>query len=517
MHPSILAANEPDKIACWFEPSGVGLSYGELEQRSNRAARYFRAIGLHPGDSVAFCIGNHPLFFELAWGAERAGLFFTPISTSLSAAEIEYIVRDCDAKLAVVSTQLTVDLAVLRVNLAPDIQLLTACGEEDDEQSWHAAVAPISAEPIADPSPGVDMLYSSGTTGRPKGIRRPRPEGTWPHYPSPIVDLLTRCFDLAANSIYLSPAPLYHAAPLRYCMAMHRIGATCVIMEKFDAAMALELIERHCVTHSQWVPTMFVRLAKLEAPVRQGHDLRSHICAIHASAPCPVDLKRTMLEWWGPIIHEYYSGSEGIGMCLIGPEEWLAHPGSVGRCINAAIHIMDETGEEVAPGTIGSVFFETANQLSYYKDDVKTAAAYNHRGWSTMGDIGFVDEDGYLYLTDRKAFTIISGGVNIYPQEIENVLIGHPHVADVAVFGVPHEEFGEAVQAVVQPVDWAMAGPALADELLAHCRANLSRIKCPRSIDFDAALPREANGKLYKKLLQQRYREQAQAAATAPG
>jgi fatty-acyl-CoA synthase len=224
-----------------------------------------------------------------------------------------------------------------------------------------------------------------------------------------------------------------------------------------------------------------------------------------------------LLDWWGPIIHEYYSGSEGIGMCLIGPDEWLAHPGSVGRCINATVHIVGEDGEEVPPGTIGSVFFETANRLSYHKDEAKTAAAHNRRGWSTMGDIGFVDEDGYLYLTDRKAFTIISGGVNIYPQEIENILISHPCVADVAVFGIPDEEFGEAVQAVVQPVDWSAAGPALADELLDYCRAHLSRIKCPRSIDFDPALPREANGKLYKKPLQQRYQRQAQPAEASPG
>ena len=312
-------------------------------------------------------------------------------------------------------------------------------------------------------------------------------------------------FGIDGNDTYLSPAPLYHAAPLRYVMSMHRLGGTTVLMEHFDPEQALALIERHKITCSQWVPTMFVRMLKLPDAARAKYDLSSHRAAIHAAAPCPVDVKRRMIEWWGPVIHEYYAGTEGNGFVYVNSTDWLAHPGTVGRAILGEIHIVGETGEDVPVGEEGQVFFANGPVFEYHNDPKKTAESRNAKGWTSLGDVGKLDKDGFLYLTDRKAFMIISGGVNIYPQETENHLIGHPRVADVAVIGVPNEDFGEEVKAVVQPMNWADAGPALAEELIAYCRQHLSAIKCPRTIDFDKELPRHPTGKLYKRLIRDRY------------
>jgi long-chain acyl-CoA synthetase len=276
-------------------------------------------------------------------------------------------------------------------------------------------------------------------------------------------------------------------------------------MEKFDAEQALALIERYRVTHSQWVPTMFVRLLRLPEDVKRKYDLSTHRCAVHAAAPCPIEIKRQMIEWWGPILYEYYAGSEGNGFAVINSEEWLAHPGSVGRAILGELRILDEDGRQCPPRVAGGIYFANGPKFEYHNDPAKTAGAYSTEGWSTLGDVGYVDEEGWLYLTDRKAYMIISGGVNIYPQEAENVLTAHPKVVDVAVFGVPNAEFGEEVKAVVQPVDMAQAGPPLAEELIAYCRERLADVKCPRSIDFDPELPRHPNGKLYKRILRDRY------------
>jgi long-chain acyl-CoA synthetase len=308
-----------------------------------------------------------------------------------------------------------------------------------------------------------------------------------------------------AETVYLSPAPLYHAAPLRFCMSVHRLGGTTIIMDRFDALEALRLIEQYRVTHSQWVPTMFVRMLRLADEARRQYDLSSQQGAIHAAAPCPIPVKEQMLAWWGPILHEYYAGTEVHGMTAITPEEWLAHKGSVGRAVLGAPHIVDAAGNEMPPGTVGMIYFAGGRPFAYHNDPEKTASAYNAYGWSTMGDIGYLDQDGYLYLTDRQADMIIAGGVNIYPQEVENLLITHPKVADVAVFGVPNADLGEEVKAVVQPVEMADAGPALAQELLSFCQQHLARFKCPRSIDFEAELPRHPTGKLYKRLLKERY------------
>jgi long-chain acyl-CoA synthetase len=312
-------------------------------------------------------------------------------------------------------------------------------------------------------------------------------------------------FGIQPDAKYLSPAPLYHAAPLRWCMSVHKIGGTVVVLEKFEPEAYLAAVERFRITDSQLVPTMFVRMLKLPDETRARYDLSSLKMAVHAAAPCPVPVKEQMIAWWGPIIFEYYAGTEGNGFCMLNSAEWLAHKGSVGKALLGELKIVGEDGAEVPQGESGTVFFANGPQFEYHNDPDKTAASRNAQGWSTLGDVGYVDADGYLYLTDRKAFMIISGGVNIYPQEAENILVTHPKVADVAVFGVPNEEMGEEVKAVVQPVSMADATPELAAELMGWCRERLSHIKCPRSVDFLEELPRHPTGKLYKRLLRDQY------------
>ncbi|MDX1733735.1 MAG: AMP-binding protein, partial [Halioglobus sp.] len=350
---------------------------------------------------------------------------------------------------------------------------------------------------------GCEMLYSSGTTGYPKGIRNPNPEREIGN-PGPFALGIIAAFGLDRETVYLSPAPLYHSAPLRFCMAMHRVGATAVVMRRFDPGRALALIEEHRVTISQWVPTMFVRMLKMPPRERHGHDLSSHKLALHSAAPCPREVKQGMIDWWGPILLEYYGATEGHGGTQITSEEWLAHPGSVGKPTYGAVHILDDDGLELPPGEVGAVFFSGGAPFAYHRSEQKTAEAMIGDKTS-VGDIGYVDAEGYLYLTDRKANMIISGGVNIYPQETENVLIMHPAVADVAVVGVPHPEMGEEVKAVVEPMDFTAAGPQLERELIDYCRARLSHVKCPRSVDFDRALPRSDAGKLFKRRIRDRY------------
>jgi len=502
MHPGIHAAATPDKPAFVMCASGRSASYRELDEASNRVAHLLRRHGLRRGDGVAIFMENNPRYFELCWGAQRAGLYYTCISSHLTAGEVDYIVADCGAK-AVFSSQA---MAAVAADLTlPGVGLrLMADGTVPGFEPYEAALAGLPAGPIADESEGADMLYSSGTTGRPKGVRVPLPEepfGT----PTRLVGLLQRFYGFDAASRYLSPAPLYHAAPLRFTLAAQRLGATAFVMERFDAEAALAAIQRHRITHSQWVPTMFVRLLKLPAAVRAAYDVSSLQVAIHAAAPCPVEVKARMIDWWGPVLHEYYAGTEGCGMTMIDSVDWLAHRGSVGRAVIGSVKILDEDFRELPPGGEGTVYFADGNPFSYHGDPAKTAASFSPQGWATLGDVGRLDADGYLYLTDRRAFMIISGGVNIYPQEVENLLVTHPEVMDAAVIGVPDEEFGEAVKAVVQPLDMRAAGPELEARLIAFCRAGLSHLKCPRSVDFEAELPRHGNGKLYKRLLRDRY------------
>jgi acyl-CoA synthetase (AMP-forming)/AMP-acid ligase II len=376
-------------------------------------------------------------------------------------------------------------------------------GVIDGYESWEAATAALPQSPIADEAEGAAMLYSSGTTGYPKGVKKPLPEE--PFGAAPAVNVLSALYGATADSVYLSPAPLYHAAPLNFSMSCLRQGTQVVVMEHFEPEAALRFIEQYRATHSQWVPTMFVRMLKLPEEVRAQYDLSSLRCAIHAAAPCPIPIKEDMIEWWGPVLYEYYAGTEGNGFVQLNSAEWLAHKGSVGRPLNCELHICDDDGNELPVGESGTIYFGGGGQFEYHNDPDKTAGSRHPKGWTTLGDVGYVDEDGYLYLTDRKHFMIISGGVNIYPQEAENVLITHPAVMDVAVFGVPNEEFGEEVKAVVQPRDLSAAGPELAHELLTYCRERLSHIKCPRSVDFRAELPRHPTGKLYKRLLKDEY------------
>jgi long-chain acyl-CoA synthetase len=504
VHPSAYAETTPDKPAWIMAATGETVTYGQLEERSNRIAHFFRSRGLKPGDHIAFFLENNARFFEICWAAQRSGLYYTAISSRLTAPEVDYIVGDCGATLFITSKALSATAAEL-VALMPGVRdRLMVDGTIEGYQSFEDAVAAFPSTRIADEVSGASMLYSSGTTGRPKGVKHPL-EMVAIDASTPLMNLTKALYKLDADTIYLSPAPLYHAAPLGFNMSIMRWGGTCVIMEHFDAEEYLRLIPKFQVTHSQLVPTMFVRMLKLPAEVRTKYDVSTLTCAIHAAAPCPIPVKEQMIEWWGPKIHEYYAGTEGNGFCAIDSQQWLEHRGSVGKPLIGELHIVGEDGEELPRGEAGTIYFGGGGGFEYHNDPEKTAKSRDPRGWSTLGDVGYADEDGYLYLTDRKAYMIISGGVNIYPQEAENVLTMHPKVADVAVFGVPNEDFGEEVKAVVQPVDMGDAGPELERELIAYCRDALADVKCPRSIDFEAELPRHPTGKLYKRLLKDRY------------
>ncbi|WP_430398883.1 acyl-CoA synthetase [Ferrovibrio sp.] len=509
LHPSFHAATLPGKPAYIMAGSGAALSYAELDRRSNRGAQLFRWLGLKPQDHIALLVENSFAFLEICWSAQRCGIYYTAISTHLTPAEIGYIVKDCGAKAFIASANLPERAKAVRAMLGDDIACFACNGTLPAFQSWGAALETQPAEPIPDQMVGLDMLYSSGTTGRPKGVK-PVFTGEKIGWVNPFLHRLVHGLcGMDGNSTYLSPAPLYHAAPLRYSMMCVALGGTVVVMEKFEPELFLKLVEQYRATHTQLVPTMFVRMLKLPEAERQRYDISSLKAAIHAAAPCPVDIKQQMIDWWGPILIEYYAGTEGNGVTLITSAEWLSHRGSVGRAAVAEIKIVSEEGTLLPHGQIGTVYFAGGPPFSYHNDADKTRGAYNTEGWSTLGDVGFLDEEGYLYLTDRKAYMIISGGVNIYPQEAENVLINHPAVADVAVFGVPDPEMGEQVKAVVQLQDHRKAGQDMERELIAYCRQHLSGVKCPRSIDFDAELPRTPTGKLVKRLLVDRYKAAA--------
>jgi len=508
MYPGAHAQTTPDKPAFIMANSGEAISYRELDERSNRLAHLFRDAGLQRGDAIALMLENHPRYFEILWAAQRAGLYYTAISSRLTRDETEYIINDCEAKVFITS-KYKADVAQEIVPGTPNVQVrLMIDGTAPGYESYEEAVAKQPATPIDDESEGTDMLYSSGTTGRPKGVRLPLPEGAMGQ-PSGVTVLGQMLYGFNPEMVYLSPAPLYHAAPLRFCMAVQRVGGTAIVMEHFDASEFLRLVDAHGVTHTQVVPTMFVRMLKLPEDERGKFDVSSLQIAIHAAAPCPVPVKEQMIEWWGPKIMEYYAGTEGNGFCAITSDEWLAHKGSVGKPLIGQVHIVGEDGEEVGTREEGTIYFESGSTFEYHNDPEKTASSRDPkgRGWSTLGDVGYVDEDGYLYLTDRKAYMIISGGVNIYPQEAENLLTTHPKVLDVAVIGVPNEDFGEEVKAVVQLVDGVSPSPELEKELIQFCRDSLADVKCPRSVDFVDELPRHPTGKLYKRLLRDKYWE----------
>jgi long-chain acyl-CoA synthetase len=498
------AALTPDAAAIIMAGSGETVSFAELEARSNRVAHLFRSFGLQRGDAIAILLDNRAALFDITWAAQRSGLYYTCISSKLTGSEIAYIVGDCGATVLLAAAPLA-EIAVAASALLPAaVRRLSVGGAIEGFAPCEPLIAAQPATRIADESLGRDMLYSSGTTGKPKGIKTALTDEKIDDM-NPLITLLKALYNFGPDMRYLSPAPLYHAAPLRYCMAVHKFGGTTIIMEHFDPGQALAEIEKYKITHSQWVPTMFVRMLKLPDALKHKYDLSSLKVAIHAAAPCPVEVKQQMIDWWGEKIFEYYSATEGAGFTAISPQEWLRKRGSVGKSLMGPVHVVDEEDNELPAGETGRIFFADGPAFEYHNDPAKTRESKNALGWATFGDIGHVDADGYLFLTDRKAYMIISGGVNVYPQETEDVLILHPKVADVAVFGVPHPELGEAVKAVVQPVDRADATPAFAAELIAYCRERLSAIKTPKSVDFDPELPRHQTGKLYKRLVRDRY------------
>jgi long-chain acyl-CoA synthetase len=479
------AVRAPDSPAL-IVANGDTISYGELYARSRRVAALLYEAGLRRGDGVALVLPNRPEFLEITWGCQLSGLYYSAVNTHFTPDEVAYVIADSEAKAVFIDAGGDINVTVDGVS-----------------RSYEDALASAGEAPsVCD---GSEMLYSSGTTGKPKAVRRPLPtdgNGSWAQ--KVLEYTLIHRYRMTTSSVYLSPAPLYHAAGVNYAMAVQRVGAAAVVMPRFDAEDVLRLIETHRVTHAQFVPTMFVRMLKLPEPVRESYDVSSLQCVVHAAAPCPVDVKHRMMKWFGPVIHEYYGGTEGFAGTTIGPEEWLAHPGSVGKPWTA-VHVVGDDGTERGVGEAGELYFEGGPDFEYFKDPQKNASVSNDRGWRSLGDMGHVDEDGYLYLTDRSTFMIVSGGVNIYPQEAENVLVMHPKLIDAAVFGVPNEEFGEEVKAVVQPADGVATGPELEAELIAYCRAHLAGYKCPRTIEFDSELPRDPNGKLYKRRIRERY------------
>ncbi|QUH03085.1 acyl-CoA synthetase [Saccharopolyspora erythraea] len=501
-------AHPAGRTALVMAGSGRSTTYGELEERSTRLAHFLRESGLSRGDTVALLTDNSIHAYEVYWAAVRSGLYLTAVNRHLTAAEVAYIVADSKAKALVVSAALDEPAGRL-VDALPDVGTRLAYGGPvDGYGDYESALAVSSPVPPAEQPRGGDMLYSSGTTGRPKGIRAPLRDVDVSEGDNHLTPLTRSLYGFGPDTVYLSPAPFYHAAPLRFGASVHAVGGTLVMMEHFDPEDALRAIERHRVTHSQWVPTMFVRMLKLPESARR-HDLSSHRVAIHAAAPCPVDVKRAMIDWWGPILHEYYAATEGIGMTVIDSETWLEKPGSVGRAVLGTVHVCADDGAQLPPGEVGTIYFERDERpFEYHGDPDKTRSAQHplHPNWTTTGDLGYLDEDGFLHLTDRKAFMIISGGVNIYPQETENVLALHPSIADVAVIGVPDEEMGEAVRAVVQPAPGAEPGPGLERELIEHVRSRLAHYKAPRAVDFVDSLPRTPTGKLVKGELMRRCR-----------
>jgi len=504
-HPSHHARRAPDRIAIRMAGSGETRTYAQLDAASNRAAHLFRGLGIGADGHVAALLENRPEFLEIYWACQRAGIHFTAISRYLGAEEVAYIARDCGARAFIASPATGPAATAAAATLAPDVARFAMGGALPGFASWEAALSARPATPVADESKGHPMLYSSGTTGRPKGVKRPyAPEPIEGAHP--LVRLILK--DMGAmteDSVYLSPAPLYHAAPLAACATAQSLGAEVVVMEKFEPEGFLRAVAAHRASHAQLVPTMFVRMLKAPPEVRAAHDLSSLRCAVHAAAPCPVDVKRAMIDWWGPILLEYYAGTEGNGVAIATSGDWLAHPGTVGRSMIGGVRIVGEDGRELPRGQVGDVYFDAGIPFEYHNDPEKTARAHHPEGWSTLGDVGWLSADGFLHLTDRRAYTIISGGVNVYPQETEDRLLMHPAVRDAAVFGVPDEDLGEAVKAVVQLLDPTRAGPEMAAELIGWCRAALSGIKTPRSVDFRDDMPRTETGKLLKRRLKDEY------------
>ena len=493
-----------DKPAVILADTGEVMTYSELDAFANRLGRLYQWLGLKVGDHIACSVENRIECLPLQWGAHYVGLYYTFLSTRLTGAEAAYIVDDCDAKVLIVTAETAPAILESVRGLAnpPRIYSLDPCA---GIPTLDEACNSFGGEAVTDTLEGSEMLYSSGTTGVPKGVK-PALTGLPLGSTCVIAGLLAKGFGINQESVYLSPAPFYHAAPLKWGQGVTALGGTVVMTRKFRPLEVLHAIETYRVTHSQWVPTMFSRLLALSEEEKQEYDLSSMKMAVHAAAPCPVPVKQAMIDWWGPILQEYYSCTETVGTTMVTCEQWLERPGTVGRAILGVLHIVDEEGNECPPGVDGQVYFSDGPKFSYHKDDEKTRQAYNEKGWATVGDVGHIDEQGFLYLTDRKSNMIISGGVNVYPQEVENLLISHPKVFDCAVIGTPHPDLGEEVRAVIQLEPDNEPTEALKQELIAFSRRHLSPIKCPRVIDFRDDLPREPNGKLLKRHLRDEYK-----------
>ena len=502
MYPGAYAQQHPDRPAVIMADSGEVITYAEFEAQANRLAHWLRGQGLASGDHYSIFMENNAAYLPCCAAGERTGTYYTCINSYLQADELAYILENSESQVLITSVE-KLPVAQEAMAQVPAIRQCLVVGG-DGADAFEAALASMPSEPVADERLGTSMLYSSGTTGRPKGILRPL-EDVPPSEQLPLFHFLLDIWKYREDMIYLSPAPLYHSAPQAATGLTIRMGGTVVVMERFDAERYLELVAEHKVTHTQLVPTMFSRMLKLPDEQRLAHDLSSLEVAVHAAAPCPVQVKQQMIDWWGPIILEYYGATEGLGFAVCDSEEWLAHPGTVGRIVLGELHVLDEAGNELPEGEPGELWFKRATEFSYFNNAEKTRESTSADGsMSTVGDVGYV-KDGYLFLTDRSTFMIISGGVNIYPQETEDLLITHPKVMDAAVFGVPNEDFGEEVKAVVQLVEDVEPGDEVAEALMTFCRENLARHKCPRSIDFEAELPRLPTGKLYKRLLKDRY------------
>ena len=514
MYAEKYAQQCPDRPAFIMASTGVSVSYKEFEARSNRVAHYLQSQGLVAGDHYSMFMENNEYYLEICGAGERSGLFYTCINSYLTPSEAAYIINNSESKVLFVSPA-KLEVAVEALAECPNIEQVLVVDSDslslpEGMISYSHALKALPSIPIDEQLLGHSMLYSSGTTGRPKGIIRPL-SGQAPDSVLPVFQFLEGILGYRDDMVYLSPAPLYHSAPQAAINLAIRRGATVVIMERFDPAEYLRLVEHYQVSHSQLVPTMFSRMLKLSDEERRQYDLSSMEFAVHAAAPCPEIIKRQMIDWWGPIIHEYYGATEGLGFAVCDSYEWLAHPGTVGKVVAGELSVLDDEMNPSPKGQPGTLWFANGSEFRYFNDPEKTAEATSPSGeMTTVGDVGYVDEDGFLFLTDRKAFMIISGGVNIYPQESEDLLISHPKVADAAVFGVPNADFGEEVKAVIQPIDGITGDQSLTDELLEYLGQHLSRQKVPRSIDYQLELPRLPTGKLYKRALRDGYWDKSQ-------
>jgi long-chain acyl-CoA synthetase len=499
-----IAGATPDRTAV-IEPAGRAVSYAELAATADRYGRGLQEFGLRPGDTVAGQLPNSAEALALFFAALQTGLYVVPVNWHLTAAEVAYILDDSGAGAFVAHERFAGSAAQAAQAAGIDPRGRFAVGAVPGFTPLNALGADGSGRP--DPrTAGAPMVYTSGTSGRPKGVRRPL-TGEDPDKVPPASTWFFGLFSLAPHdgNVHLCCSPLYHTAVLNFATISIQLGHPAVLMDRFEPEQMLALIERHRVTHTHMVPTQFRRLLALPEPVRGRYDTSSLRAAIHGAAPCPQEVKRQMLDWWGPVVIEYYAASEGGGTGITA-QEWLARPGSVGQAWpGSEVRVLDADGNDMPAGQPGLVYLRMGTStFDYYKDEEKTRAS-RARGMFTVGDIGYLDADGYLYLCDRKSDVIISGGVNIYPAEIEAELSCHPAVADAAVFGVPHDEWGEEIKAVVQPAAGTEPGPALTADLLAFLAARVAKFKLPKSIDYVAELPRDPNGKLYKRRLRDPY------------